>query len=178
MANNLKSINNEVKVFINEASSISIKCKRNLIKLVEKYFYVDLPNEDYKIIDITINENGNITMRDIEYKTEKDLSSPEELYERFDNFKKAVEDLLDTNATNFSSMKKNNEITNLLVVALILLIAIVIIIFSIRELLMGNYFGFLYIIFIIGYYIIPASGNKFRDRLRKAYKYLKSIFTK
>lgn len=174
----IKSINNQMKVYINEAGSISDKCKKKLLKLVEKYFYVELPNENYKNIDITILENGNISMRDIEYKTSNNLSSPDEIFKRFSEFQEEAEKILDNNATNFSTMKKNNEISNLLTVTLILIIALVIVIFSIRELLGGNFFGFLYIVFIIGYYILPASGNRFRDRLKKATKYIKSIFTK
>ena len=40
----LNKINNELKGYINEASGISDKCKMKLITLVEKHFFVDLPN--------------------------------------------------------------------------------------------------------------------------------------
>lgn len=178
MANNLKSINNELKSYINEASSISVKCKRKLVKLVEKNFFVDLPNEDYKILDITILENSNILMREVEYKTTKSLSSEEELYERFDNLKKEVEVLLDTNATNFDVLKNKNGINNLLIVFLTLSLSLFIITFAIQQLLIGNYERLIVIAILIAYYGIPATGNKFRERLTQAKKYLISLKNK
>lgn len=178
MTNNLKSINNELKSFINEASSISIKCKRKLVKLVEKHFYVDLPNEDYKNIDITILENSNIIMREVEYKTTKELSSDDELYERFDNLKKEVEELLDTNATNFSTLKNKNGINNLLIVFLTLSLSLFIITYVIQQLLIGNYNRLIGIIILIAYYGFPTTGSKFRERLSQAKKYLCSLKNK
>ena len=178
MANNLKSINNELKSYINEASSISVKCKRKLVKLVEKHFFVDLPNEDYKILDIAILENSNIVMRDVEYKTTKNLSSEEELYERFENLKIDAESLLETNATNFSVLKNKNGINNLLIVFLTLSLSLFIITYVIQQLIIGNFDRLIGIAILIAYYGIPATGNKFRDRLHQAKKYLISLKNK
>ena len=45
--NKINSINNELKSYINEATGISNKCKMKLISLVQKHFYVDLPNDNF-----------------------------------------------------------------------------------------------------------------------------------
>lgn len=177
MANNLKSINNELKAFINEASGISPKCKRKLVSLIEKYFSVDLPNEDFQILNIEILEQGNILMRDVEYKTEKPLTE-EELYETFQKFKEDIERILDTNATNFDTMRKKGELSNLLIVVLILSVALIVCIYSVRELINGDLYGFIWIVIMIAYYVVPASGERFRERLIKAKKYLISLFKK
>lgn len=176
-AKTLKSINNTLKIDINEATSIGDKCKNKLIRLVEKHFFVALPHDNYKNIDITILENGNVIMREIEYKTEKECTE-EEVIERFNVFQEEVDRLLDTNKTNFSSMKKKNELSNLIIVLLMLIVIIIVGIYSIKQLLYGNLFGVIWIVFIIGYYIIPATGNKFRSRWEQAIRYLKSLFRK
>ena len=173
----LKSINNTLKIDINEATSIGDKCKNKLVRLVEKNFYVELPHDNYKNIDITILENGNVLMREVEYKTEKECSL-EEVMNRFDAFQEEIDKLLDTNKTNFSSMKKKNELSNLIIVLLMLIVIIIVGIYSLKQLLLGNLFGVIWIIFIIGYYIIPATGNKFRSRWDQAIRYIKSLFRK
>ena len=174
----LNKMNNELKIYINEASGISDKCKRKLIDLVEKYFYVNLPKENYLNIDITILENGNIIMRDDEYKTQKELSSSSDLVNRYSEFQKDVEVLLKDNETNFSTMKRNSEISNLLVILFVFIVSIILLIIGIKRLLIGDIFGVIWLIFIISYYIIPASGNRMRNRLIRAKNYLTKKFTK
>jgi hypothetical protein len=44
--------------------------------------------------------------------------------------------------------------------------------------LAGKYFSVWWLVIIIGYYIIPSTGNSIRNRYIKAYKYLKSIIYK
>lgn len=176
--NNLKVINNSIKSYINEANGISSRCKSRLIKLVEKHFFVDLPNEDYLNIDITILKNGNVIMRDVEYKTKEELIEEKDLYKRFNSFKEEVEQLLDKNSTNFETMKKNSERNNLIMVIFLTFVIVVIGLNAIRQILLGNLFGVLWLVIMIGYYVIPATGNNVRNRYIRAIKYLKSKFRK
>ena len=173
----LKSINNTLKIDINEATSIGDKCKNKLVRLVEKHFQVELPHDNYKNIDITILENGNILMREVEYKTEKECSL-EGIIQKFDAFQEEVDHLLDTNKTNFSSMKKKNELSNLIIVFLMLIVIIIVGLYSVKQLLLGNLFGVIWIVIMIGSYVVPATGNKFRSRWEQAIRYLKSLFRK
>ena len=57
--------------------------------------------------------------------------------------------------------------------------AIVIIVLNVlRRLLAGDLYSVLWLAIIIGYYIVPATGNSIRNRYIRAYRYLKSIFKK
>ena len=174
----LNQINNEIKSYVNEACGISEKCKRKLIKIVEKNFYVDLPDDNFLNIDISILENGNIVMRDDEYKSEKPISTYSELLERYNEFKKEIEELLGKKQIDFDTKKRNSEISNLLFLLLIFLLSIVIILIGINRLIIGDFFGLVWLGCIIFYYIIPASGNKLRNRIVRAKKYISKKFTK
>ena len=178
MSKSLQSMNNEMKVYLNEASGISNKCRSKLLKLVEKYFYVDLPDENYLNIDISIQENGNIVMRDVVYSTSKDLTEEDTLDSRYSEFKKEVEELLDKKATNFDSMKQKNQILNLVIVILMIIVALILFGYGIRLLIFGDLRGFIWFVIIIGYYLIPATGHRFNDRLIQAKNYIKSLFKK
>lgn len=174
----LQEMNNKIKIDINEASGISNKCRRKLLNLVEKHFHVELPKEDYLNIDIELLENGNIKMRDVEYETSLKTNRKEELTSRFEEFQKEVDQLLNKNETNFDTMKKNSERNNLIAVFFITFVIVVIGLNAIRELLFGNILGVLWIIILIGTYILPRTGNSIRNRYIRASKYLKSIIYK
>lgn len=174
----LKEMNNKIKVNINEASGISNKCRKKLLKLVEKHFHVDLPDEDYLNIDIELLENGNIKMRDVEYTTEDIINKKEDLESRFTAFQEEVNQLLNKNETNFENMKKSSDRNNLIAVFFITFAIVVIGLYSLRELLLGNLLGVLWLIIIVGTYIIPSTGNSIRNRYIRAGKYLKSIIYK
>lgn len=178
MENELKNINKELKRFINEASGISPKCRKKLIKLIEKHFFVTLPKEDYKILDISIMENSNIVMRDVEYKTTKELANDKELLERYDLFSKEVEQLLDTNATNFDDLKNKNGLKNLFIVTLTFSLSLIIITYVINQIMIGNYERLIFLGILVAYYGIPTSGTRFRERLNSAKKYLESLRNK
>lgn len=174
----LYSINNEIKVYINEASGISNRCKQKLISLVEKNFYVDLPNDNYLNIDIKILENGNIIMRDDEYKTTKAINNIDELFDRYDTFKDEVESLLSKNEINFTAKRKQSELMNLLIILFAVIISIAVISYGIKRLVYGDILGVIWLMFIISYYIIPATGSKMRNRLIRAKKFITKKFTK
>lgn len=173
----LKKINKEIKSYLNEASGISQKCRTQLIKLVEKYFYVELPKENYLNIDIMILENGNIIMRDEEYKTSNELSNSNDLVNRYSDFKKEVEDLLNKNETNFENKKQIKEIENLIILSLIFILVLIVLIYAIRKLFLGDLFGLLWLFIIIMYYIVPLTGTKLRNRIIRAKKFIKNKFT-
>ena len=89
----LKKINTEIKVYINEASFISNSCRNKLIKMLGKAYDIDLPVEDFARIDVEIHENGNITMRDDEYSRDGGLSF-EEVLSRYEEFKNQADEML------------------------------------------------------------------------------------
>ena len=73
----LNKINKELKIIINEATFISNKCRNKIIKMLGNDFSVNLPLENYKSIDVVITEDGNIIMRDEEYKRDSKLTIDE-----------------------------------------------------------------------------------------------------
>ena len=75
-------------------------------------------------------------------------------------------------------MKRNSEISNLLVILFVFIVSIILLIIGIKRLLIGDIFGVIWLIFIISYYIIPASGNRMKNRLIRAKNYLTKKFTK
>lgn len=174
----LDSINKQMKTYINESTGISSRCRDKLIKLVEKHFYVELPHENYLNIDITILENGNIIMRDDEYQTKTPLSKSDSLINRYSEFQKEVDTLLDKNETNFSNKKEINEIKNIIILLFILLIIIFVFFKSVELLLYRDLYGIIWLSLIIIYYIIPITGNRLKERFLKAKNYLKNKFTK
>lgn len=174
----LNEMNKQMKINVNEASGISDKCKRKLIQLVEKHFYVKLPKENYLNIDIEVLENSNIKMRDEEYQSGNPTTSIEELKERFNTFQEEVDNLLQKNEVNFDTLTARKERNNLIWIFFITFAIIIILLNALKQLFAGNYYGFLWIIIIIGYYVIPATGNSIRNRYIRAFNYLKSIIYK
>jgi hypothetical protein len=174
----LDRFNKQMKIDINEASGISDKCKLKLIKLVEKHFMVDLPNENYLNIDIEILKNGNIKMRDIEYQTTAPVKEEKEIEERFNAFQEEADNLINKHEVSFESLTSKKERDNLIWVIIVTIAIAIIAIYSLRELFMGNLYGVLWIIIIIGYHVIPATGNSIRNRYMRAHRYIKSLIYK
>lgn len=178
MSKSLKEINNQMKIDVNEASGISDKIKLKFLKLVERHFEVSLPHENFLNIDIELLENGNVKMRDDEYKTTSPVKTLEELNEKFNAFQEEVNHLLNKNETNFSTMKKTNERNNLIVLCFITIIIVLVGIYSIQQLIFGNIYGVIWIVIMVGCNVIPATGNSIRNRYARAWRYLKSIIYK
>lgn len=174
----LKEMNNQIKSYINEASGISSKCKIKLIKLVEKHFFVELPHDNYLNIDIEILENGNIIMRDKEYITTNSISDLDSLSNRYNIFKEEVETLLNKHEVNFTTMTKKSEINNLIYVFFHLFAVAVITIYCIHRLLLGDLFGCIWIVVVIGYILFPNNTASLKNKYTRAIKYLKSLIYK
>jgi len=178
MSKSLQSMNNDLKVFVNEATGISNNCRLKLIKLVDKHFFVHLPKENYLHVDIVLQENGNVMMRDVLYESENPVSSLEELEERFQNFKSETEILLAVKGTNFQNKKTRNEILNLLVLLLMVIAGLFLLGYGISILLAGDLRGFIWLFIVFGSYIFPSTTHSFKSRFLQAYRYIKSIFKK
>ena len=170
----LKTINNEIKGYINEASFISNKTRNKLIRLISKHFYVELPIENFLRVDISIKENGNVVMKDEEYETTNPIKDEKELFERYNNFKEEVTNLLEKKEVNLDTIKKKNEITNLLLTTILTIALLIITFYSIHRLLLGDFIGGLWLILVI----VPLLTDKLRNRYKLAIRFLKSICKK
>ena len=172
----LQEMNNKFKVYVNEASGISVKCKRELIKLVARDFYVDLPKENYLNIDFRLLENGNIVMREVEYETSNKVNSIGELEDRFKVFQEDVKVLLDKNEIDFKTMRRNNEIGNLLFVLLITLLFIFIVYYGINRFLAGDYINLIWVVIMVVIYLIPSFNGRLTRRYKRAIDFIKKMF--
>lgn len=170
----IKNMNNEIKGYMNEASFISNKTRDKVIKLISKHFYVDLPIENYLRVDISIKENGNVVMKDEEYKTTSPVKEEKELFERYNNFKEEVTNLLEKKEVNLDTLRKKNDITNLILTVLLTIAIVIITLFSIHRLLIGDFIGGLWILIVI----LPFLTDKVRNRYKMAIRFIKSICKK
>lgn len=164
----LKKINTEIKIYINEASFISRRCRNQLIKMLGKTYDIVLPVEDFLHIDVEVLEQGNICMRGDLFSREEALSF-EEVVERYQVFReKALEMLTKKGKKSFPNSERNNLI-NLFVVFLLLLIFLFFAYFCIQSFFHGKYLDCLWILFIVFSWFIPGV----KDRFLQAFHYLK-----
>jgi len=173
----LSTMNKQMKIYLNEASGISDKCKLKLVKLVEKHFLVDLPNENYLNIDIEILGNGNIKMRDVEYRTQDNVSD-EALEKRFNDFQVEAEALLEKNEVNFDTISKKNGRANLVIASFISFIIFIVVEYALSKILSGDLYGFVWFVIMLSSWVLPKVGTYIKDRYRGAFEYLKSIIYK
>jgi hypothetical protein len=170
----IQEMNVYLKRAVNEASGISDVCKMNLVRLVERHFMVDLPNDNFMNIDFTLVENGNIIMRDVEYETKHKIYLKEDLDARFNRFKEDVDKLLDRNETNFSNMRKKNELSNLLIVVGMTFVLLMLLDYAFSCLMIGNFKSLIFLVIIICVYFGPYV-NVVKKRYKRAFKYLKDV---
>ena len=170
----IQEMNLYLKKSVNEASCISDVCKMNLVRLVERHFMVDLPNENFMNIDFRIVENGNIVMRDVEYETKNKIYMFEDLEARFNRFKEDVDKLLNRNETNFSNMRKKNELSNLLIVVGMTFVLLLLVDYAFNCLIIGNFKSLIFLVIIICVYFGPYV-NVVKKRYKRAFEYLKDV---
>lgn len=173
----LASMNKQMKIYLNEASSSSDKCKLKLVKLVEKHFLVDLPDDNFLNIDIEILPNGNIKMRDVEYETQDNVEG-EALENRFLMFQQDAEALLEKNEVNFDTLSKKNGRDSLIISSFITFVILIILQYALSRILSGDLYGFVWFVIMLSTWVLPKVGTYIRDRYRSAFDYLKSIIYK
>ena len=167
----LRKINTEIKVYINEASFISNSCRNKLIKMLGKAYDIDLPVEDFARIDVELLENGNIIMRGDEYSRDSDLSF-EEVLSRYELFKTQMDEMLQRRGKKAFPNSEKNNIINLFVVFLLGTFFLLLAIFGIRSFFDGRYFDCLSLLFLIVFWLIPSV----RERFQQAFYYIKRKF--
>ena len=169
-------INNELKVFINESSFISMKCRNKLLKYFSEDFKVNLDISNYKNVDLKLKEDGTVIYREDTYKS--DISSFEELEERYTSFKEKAEKLISKKEIDFNNMSNMNNVTNLLIVIGLIMLCIIILIFGIIALISGDWFDCLWFVVVFVPWIFPKLRNSLQNRLIQAKNYLKSLLKK
>jgi len=174
----LNKMNNEIKVYINESNFISNKCRNKVIKMLGDEFDIDFPLDNYKSIDVTILENGHIIMRDDEYIPSKEITSFEEIEERYNKFKEKTDLFLNKKEISFENKKIGNHILNLIIIIILFLVIIALLLIGIQALLLGDYFHLLWLILIASSTFIPKVSENLKDRLKSAQIFIKRLLKK
>ena len=172
----LTKINNKLKIYLNEAGFISMKCRNKLLKIFCEEFLVDLDISNYKNVDLKIQDDYSVLYRDDIYKT--NINSYEELEERYNRFSEKAEQLIKKKDINFKNKSNKNNIINLLVLLLLFSIIIGVILLVIRSFLMGDYYNCLWFIVFVVPIVVPKLKDNISDRLVQAKNYVKSLLRK
>ena len=167
-------INKELKVYINESSFISNKCRNKLLKIFSEEFSVDLDIDNYQNVDLSINEDNTFTYREDIYKSKEKIKSFEEIEKRYEIFKEKADKLIKRKDINFDGKRNLNNITNLIVVICILLFYLIIILLSIHAFITGKYIDCFWLVFIIVPRLFPNLRENLDNRFQQAKIYFKT----
>ena len=173
MSKKLDEINNEIKSIINESKFISNKVRNKIIKMLGEEFDIDLPLDNYENIDITITKDGNIIMRDEEYKRDSKLSL-DEINDRYNNFLEKANVILKKKEINYQTMNDKNNIVNLLITFILGVLYIAAIIFLFRCFIYGRYLSCIWGFLILSTYFAPP----LRERFDRSIDFIKRKFKK
>ena len=172
----LTKINNKLKIYLNEAGFISMKCRNKLLKIFCEEFLVDLDISNYKNVDLKIQDDYSVLYRDDIYKT--NINSYEELEERYNRFSEKAEQLIKKKDINFKNKSNKNNIINLLVLLLLFSIIIGVILLVIHSFLMGDYYNCLWFIVFVVPIVVPKLKDNISERFVQAKNYIKSLLRK
>lgn len=170
----LKKINNEIKVYINEAKFISNSCRNKILKLLGDTFSVDLPLENFANIDAELTENGNIIMRGDEYESTDKVKSFEELEEKYNVFKEKADKLLKKKEKSFHQKKDIDNTLNILIVIILSIVYLVVFLLAIKAIISLNLFTASILVALLSSYLHP----NIKDRFEQAKNYLRRKFKK
>lgn len=164
----LKKINTELKIYINESSFISNSCRNKIIRLLGNKFKITLPIENFKNVDLALLEDGSIVMRDEVYKQEMNLSYKEVL-ERYEEFKEEADNLLKRKSKNTFMENDKSNIVNLFIVLLISGLFIALVIYTLKSFFTGNFIQCIWLFIFLTTWLLPS----IRDRFSQAFNYIK-----
>lgn len=174
----LNDINRELKVYINESSFISNKCRNKLLKIFEEEFSMKFDLDNYKNVDLSIQDDFKVLYRDDLYESSEKIKDMDDLEERYAKFKERADRLISRKEIDFKNKSNMNNISNLIIVICIIAISLAALYFGIRALIMGNYYDCLWLLIILSWIVSPSLKEKINNRFIQAKNYLKSLLKK
>ena len=174
----LNKINRELKVYINESSFISNKCRNKIIKIFSEEFNVNLDIDNYKNVDLSITDDFKVSYRDDLYTSSDNINSIEDVFERYERFKEKADKILKRKEIDFNNMSNVKNVTNLGICICIVIIGCFACILGVSALFRGDFFDVLWLVFIIGPAIISRVRDSISNRFIQARNYLKHLFKK
>ena len=178
MSKELNTINKELKIYINEASFISMKCRNKLLKIFCEEFSVKLDISNYQNVDLKITNDFKILYREDTYTSKDEINSIEEVLLRYERFKEKAEILIKKKEIDFKNKGKVNNILNLFIILLIILAIIGVCYLVIHSFLVGDYYNCLWFMLFIVPMIVPNLKESLQNRLVQAKNYLKNLLRK
>ena len=174
----LNQINKELKVYINESSFISKKCRNKLLRLFEDEFDVSLDVGSYQNVDLQVLEDFKFLYREDVYESNHKISSMEEFLEKYQSFQEKADTLIRRKEVDFQGRRNFNNFTNLILIVCILFILIGIFILGVHSFLIGDYFDCIWLVVFVVPWIVPKLKSNLKDRLVQARHYIKSLLKK
>ena len=171
----LATINKELKIYINESSFISNKCRNQVIKIFAEEFQVDLDIDNYKNVDLKIEDDYKIQYRKDQYESKDKINNEKELLERYNRFKERADKLITRKEIDFKNKSTFSNITNLFLILCMFLIAGIVIWFCIHSLLVGDVYNTIWFILVILPMLIPRFKESLENRITQAKNYLKTL---
>ena len=172
----LTKINNKLKVYLNEAGFISMKCRNKVLKIFSEVFLVDLDISNYKNVDLKIQDDYSVLYRDDIYKT--NINSYEELEGKYNNFSEKAEQLIKKKDINFKNKSNKNNIINLIILFVLITIDILVGLLVVRSFLTGDYYNCLWFMVFVIPVVFPRMKDAIQSRFVQARNYLKSFLKK
>ena len=169
----LKEINKELKVYINESTFISMKCRNKLLKFFAEEFQVDLDIDNYKNVDLSIQDDFKILYRDDLYEMEEKNLSIEQIEEKYHNFQKKADELIHHNDIDFERRKNFSNLANFLIVICLFLAMIGFLVLGVFAFFSGNYFDCLWLLIFVLPWVIPNLKTNLENRITQAKNYVK-----
>jgi hypothetical protein len=164
----LNKINKELKIIINESTFISNKCRNKIIKMLGNDFSVNLPIENFKSIDVVITSEGNIIMRDEEYKRDSKLNL-DEIEKIFYEFKEKADVILKKKEINYYNMNDKNNIINVFILIVMIGLFLALLYYAFISFINGNFFGCIWVVAYISSLFVPG----IKERLTQAVNFIK-----
>lgn len=174
----LNNINKELKIYINESSFISNKCRNKILKYFMEEFNINLDIGNYQNVDLEINEQFKIIYREDIYTSNDEIKTLSDVNERYERFKEKADKLLKNKKIDFDNMSNMNNISNLIIVICMILVAIIVIVLGIVAFFNGHYFDCLWFLIVIIPSIVPQFRENLRVRFTQAKKFIRKKIKK
>lgn len=131
-------------------------------------FLIKLPVENFKNLDVSLTIDGNIVMRDEEYKRD-DKMSFSEIEDKFKDFSEKADVILKKKEINYYNMNDKSNIVNVLVLVIYLILFIAALKSAIESFIVGDYGHIVWLVAIIFIFFVPS----LRERLEQAINFIK-----
>ena len=134
-------------------------------------FSINLPIENFKSIDVVITEDGNIIMRDEEYKRDSKLNL-DEIEKIFYEFKEKADVILKKKEINYYTMNDKNNLINVFILIVMIILFLALLYYAFISFINGNFFGCIWLIVYGSSWLVPG----IKDRIHQAINFIKRKF--